>query len=344
MSAGLSIFFRSLATMFGAGVPLVSCFEQLELQAHSAASAFIPRDISRRLQQGERLHFAFECHRHFFTGLHVHMIKVGTDTGMLELILRQLALYEEKKRALLLKVRSTLIYPLAVFGISLVGLMFLPTVVMGGLLDTLRESSNRLPLLTRVIITWSDLLTSAWFYPFLALSLVLGMPLVKAAWNQDRFRSLVFQAVLSVPPLFRFLQLLVTLRFGRCLELQARAGVNLVVALPAAAAASNFEPAQPMGREMVERLKAGETLSEAMEEQAILDKMFVEMVRVGEESGKLSLAVSKACDLLEQEFTHILEVTVGLLEPLIFLILGAIVGVFVLGVALPLVQLLQTIS
>ena len=339
-----ALFFRSLSTMFGAGIPLVSCLEQLSEQWETDDGRQLAEQIAGRLREGQPIHRAMGMDNAAFSDLQLHLMKIGTQTGMLELIFRQLANYEEQRRALVLKLRSTLTYPCVVFGLSLVILMFLPAFAMDGLFSILENSGQELPLLTRVIIKWGDLLGSFWLYLVLFISVFVFKATVEGAWRADALRERVHEAMISVPVISSFLRLLTTLQFARCLHIQLLAGVNILIAVPLACKATSWEPTRRCGDQIIDYLKEGLCLSEALTRQSLFDSLLIEMIRAGEETGKLPYTLERSVHLYEQEVDYILSVAVGLLEPIMVGVLGVICATFVLGVALPLVQLLQVLA
>ena len=161
-----TVFFRSLATMFAAGVPLVAAFEQLEAQAESVQAKRVAADIAHRVRTGETLPRAMAAQTGTFSVQQLRLIQVGCQSGALERVLMQLADYEEKRRALLMLLSSKLTYPLIVFSLSMVALVFLPTLVLEDLLTVLIDSGQPLPPLTQLLILWARVLGSFWFYLF----------------------------------------------------------------------------------------------------------------------------------------------------------------------------------
>lgn len=339
-----AIFFRSLSTMFGAGIPLVSCFDQLSEQAESEEAARLAEELATRLRKGETLYRAMAAQEDVFSKLQIHLVRIGMDSGMLEVIFRQIADYEEQRRALILQLRASLTYPCFVFLASLIGLLLLPTLAMDSLFAILTESGQELPYLTQLIILWSDLLGSPIFYLGAIVALGGLSVLGQAAWKVSEVRDAFYEATMSIPVVSQFLRLVATLRFARCLQVQLRAGVNILLAVPMACEATGWEPTKRSGEQILDYLKSGLTISEALSRQALYDSLLIEMVRAGEETGKLPYTLSRTVALYEQEVNYIIEIAVGLLEPIMMGFLGVICATFVIGVALPLVQLLQTLG
>lgn len=338
------MFFRSLSTMFAAGIPLVACFEYLAEQSDSEEQAELARDLAARIGRGESIHRAFAQYPRVFSVLQINLIKVGVKSGMLEAVFRQIADYEEKRRAVSMKLYSSLTYPVIVFCISLVGLFVLPTFAMGGLFEMLRGSGLELPLLTRLIMVWADLVRSPWLYPGAAAASIAVYYGGTYLWRSHHLREAAYEASFQLPLVSELLRLLTTLRFTRCLHIQLLAGVNILKAIPLACEATGWEPTRRSHEQILDCLKGGSSLSEALARQAIYDSLLIEMVKAGEESGKLAYTLSRTVALYEQEVDYIIEVFVNLLEPLVMAFLGVICAIFVLGVAMPLVQLLQVLS
>lgn len=330
--------------MFSAGVPLTLCFDQLEAQSDSVQTSQVAASVAARLRQGESLHAAFAARPDAFSPLQVHLVRVGTQSGSLEHIFTQLAVYEEQKRDLIQRLKATFTYPILVFAIGMLGLFCLPTLVMGGLFGMLEGSGQPLPLLTRILLAWAHLLRTVWFYPLALVSLGALYQTGQAAWRNDSLRLACLNYLLTLPALGRAIRMLVTLRFSRCLLLLLRAGVPLLTTISLAAKATGFDPARQVGKDLEEALRGGQSLAEALSQQTLFEPMLTQMVAAGEESGKLTRLLKCAVRLYEQELSHGLEVAASLLEPVLMAVLGAIVGLFILGIALPLVQLIQTLA
>ena len=169
------------------------------------------------------------------------------------------------------------------------------------------------------------------------------MQTVRKLWQTPELREGVHTRLLRLPVLGRLIRLVASLRFAQSLGLQAKAGVPLHAAVALAAEATAFEPAIQAGARLVDRMKDGVPLSGALTEQKLFEPLLLEMVTVGEESGRLPFLLSRSAQMMEQEVQHLLEMTINALEPLIMGFLGLVVGFFVLGVALPLTQLLENL-
>lgn len=336
----LTVFFRSLATLQGAGVPLASSFETLACSVESKALAQICELSSRMLAQG---HTVSNCFRQFpkaFSAFHVHLIAVGEQTGTLNKVLLHIATFEESRQRLRQRVQSALIYPTVVAVLALLGLVFVLPFVMDGIFEVLRDSGGDLPLLTQLVMGVSSLMSNplSWLV-ILAVGAGLYRP-AKRALTGSRLRPFL----LNLPGLGNCLRSAGAARFAGALSLCLRSGLNLQRSLALSALATG----DPLLVERVpgatKSIEQGSSISGGLASIEFFSPLFLEIVASGEEVGRTEELLGWLARTMERDLEQELQTYASLLEPLMLLAVGLIVGVIVIATATPMLNLIQTLG
>lgn len=335
------VFFRSLATMFRAGVPINKALELLEEQFSDREATAVLVKISERVRSGHYLSRAMSSCPGVFTQMQLHLVGIAENSGTLDVVLHELAGYEEKQRALLMKVKNAITYPAITLTISLVLLVWLPPFLMDGYFKMITESGQELPLLTKLMLNFSNLMHSPWLYLALGCLAVVSYFWLPDFLERPAVKTRLAHLTLRIPSFGNLLRVVATARFARALAVQARVGVNPLVSIPLSAEASGNPILSQRSGEAVEALKDGATMEAALEQVEFFPDMLVQMVRAGEESASLPKMLLKLADLYQLELDHTIDTATALLEPLIMALMGLIVGAFVIASALPMTTLLQ---
>lgn len=330
------VFLRSLAAMMNVGVPLGEAFATLGRHSDDSAMAEVVADLGRRVMEGRPLSKAMQSHPRVFSAFQVEMARTGEQSGRLVSVLEQLAAQGEKAHALELRLRSALVYPGLVLMLCLLGTLTFPPLLLRGQLEFLAGAGVALPLLTRVVMSLCHMVSSPVFWGVLVVLLVgvarlrgLGGRLRRSAYGWPVVGGLLLQVS--------------QLRLCRAMRLSGRAGLSLLPALEQSLKVSGDPKLLSRLGEVREVLIGGGTLAEALAHSGRLDGTFLAMVRVGEEAGNLDAALQGLEQLLEVNFDSAVERMMGLLEPLLILLVGLLVGVFVLAGFLPTMSLIQTL-
>ncbi|MCA9797490.1 MAG: type II secretion system F family protein, partial [Candidatus Eremiobacteraeota bacterium] len=276
-----------------------------------------------------------------FSPFQVRLIECAERSGALHEVLAGLATHQERSHALRTRLRGALLYPAFLMALSLLILGFGLPYVLSGQLELLRSSGAALPLATQFVLLLSDLSRQ----PLLWIGLVglagLGYGAARTASTEARRAGQRW--LLSVPVLGATLRVVSLTRFARALALQLRAGVNLTQALPGAAAVAEQPLLEEAAGQATQALLDGCSLAESLETSAFFPPLFIEMVRVGEETGSPGTGAQWLAELYDQQLECSLETFAALLEPLILALVGAIVGFLLLATMLPMVSLIGSL-
>jgi type IV pilus assembly protein PilC len=340
-SEALCIFFRSIATMFSAGVPLIRAMDLLGDQTEDPRMAAIARRIAHEIGSGHTLSRAFQVHRRAFTKLQLGLIRVGERTGQLQRVLYRLADYEEKRRGISMRVRSALTYPAFLLAITSFMLVVLPPYMFQGLFTMLESQSVELPLITKIVLAVSNFIRSPGFWILLIVGVVaLALALPKFVNNPDA-QMVVSKALVQVPVVGNLYTILATARFARAMELQLLVGEGPLTGLSVAAQASGTPILEESIVDSIDALKSGCSFVESLERADFFPPTFLSMLGAGEESASLPDVMQRTADMYEKELEYAISTFTDLLEPMIMLFMGILVGIVVVATMLPMVNLLQ---
>lgn len=334
-------FFRVLYLMLEAGLPLTKCTELISIQGETPELRTTAAWISQAIVKGHRISQAVRNLPNCFNPLHADMIRVGEETGCLPMTLRSLAEQEKRTYELGLKIQSVMVYPLIVLLLCGVLLILAPSFLLKGQLQLLAQTGGDVPLLTSLLITLSNFVTSG---PGVATLLVSAAVCVMAfrAFLSKPERRLQLVGVLSHTPVVgRALQDVALTRFARTLALCLKVGMRFTQALPLAASVTANPHFQETIPDVVHGLKAGLSLGEALETQDLFPPTFVEFIKVGEETGTLSDMAGRMAHLCESRLEAALDAYTAMLEPLVLLIVGGATGLMMLATMSPMVKALQ---
>ena len=335
----VTMFLRSISVMLRCGVPLAETFAVLSSNEEDDAMREVLDLMCARVLAGRPLSKSMQSFPRAFSSYQVSVVRAGETSGRLPEVLEMLSLLAEKHHALSMRIRSALTYPLAVLVFCLGGAVLVPPFLFRGHLEALQASGMPLPILTRALIAFSDALQHPIVW-ILMLAATVAMVVYGRHLNErPQWRARLTSALLSAPVLGAVLQQAVSSRFARTLALGIRSGLSAVPALEQAA-----EVAEDPGirsEELRESLLSGGSIASALRQTGRFDRMFLAMVESGEEAGRLEELLLWQANLAESEIEHSVDRFTSMLEPLVLLLVGIIVGLVLVATMLPTLQLLQ---
>jgi general secretion pathway protein F len=335
--AALMLLTRQLATMIGAAAPLEEALHTIALQADDRAVRDVLLEVRAGVTEGQRLSDAMARRPEAFSPLYRALIAAGEASGTLGAVLEQLAEHLEKTERLRARVATALIYPIVLSAVAAAVVLILMTFVVPKVIDQFDSLGQELPLLTRGLVFVSESLAS-YGLPLLAL-LVLGALAFARALRRPAFRRRFDAALLSLPVIGKLLRGLAAARLARTLGTLVASGSPITEGLAAAkATVSNLVLADAVAA-VGASVREGASLSQALRRTGLFPPMVVYMSAVGESTGRLELMLTKAAEHLEREFETFTTAAIGLLEPMIVVVMGAVVAVIVLAILLPILQL-----
>ncbi|MBT8117684.1 MAG: type II secretion system F family protein [Gammaproteobacteria bacterium] len=338
LAKDIAVFFRQLATMMAAGVPLVQSFEIIGRGHDNAGMRDLILNIKAEVESGTTLSDSLAKHPYHFDALVVSLVNAGEQAGVLETLLDNIATYKEKTEALKAKIKKAMFYPTAVIIVAIIVTAILLIFVVPQFEDLFSNFGADLPAFTRFVVNMSEFMQAQWW-------LVLGIAVGAAVgFAQAKKRSLAFnrvldRTVLKLPIVGPIMHKAAVARFARTLSTMFSAGVPLVEALESVSGATGnvvFSDATLMIRDSV---ATGQQLQFAMSQTGLFPNMVEQMVAIGEESGSLDAMLSKVADFYEAEVDDAVDGLSSLLEPLIMSILGVLIGGLVVAMYLPIFKM-----
>jgi type IV pilus assembly protein PilC len=338
----LAIFTRQFSVMIDAGLPLVQCLEILGTQAENKVFQKVLIQVRQDVESGATLADSMRKHPRVFDDLFCNMIAAGEAGGILDTILQRLANYIEKAVKLRRAVRSAMIYPVAVLAIAALVVTIILWKVIPTFAALFAGLGAELPLPTRIVIALSNFVGR--YLPLLVVIFFAGLYALKKYHDTYKGRRVLDGLLLKIPIIGIVLRKIAVARFCRTLATLVSSGVPILEALEITAKTSGnaiIEDAIMATRKSIEE---GKTISEPLKDTDVFPPMVVHMIAVGEQTGALDAMLSKIADFYEDEVDAAVENMLTLLEPVMILFLGIVIGGIVISMYLPMFSLLSKIG
>ena len=336
-SKDLVLFSRQLSTLVSAGVPIVQSLGILENQAENPAFKEVLAAVKTDIESGLSISDALRKHDHAFPELYTAMVKAGELGGILDVILERLTVYLESSEALKAKVKAAMMYPAIVLSICGIVTVFLMIFVIPTFKNIFAGFGAELPLPTQLLIDISDAMTKRWY-------VIVAFPFV--AWKGfNKFYSTSFghrwvdAQSLKAPIFGPILKKVAVARFTRTLGTLIKSGVPIMQALDTVAATAGnvlIAEAVMMTRESI---REGGHLSDPLKKSGIFPNMVTSMISVGEETGALDIMLAKIADFYDQEVDTAVKGLTSLIEPIVIVVMGIIIGTIVIAMFMPMFSL-----
>lgn len=334
----ITLFTRQLATMLKAGVPLLQAFD---ITARSHANPTLQRllaEIKGEVEAGSSMSQAFRKHPKYFDSLYCNLVHAGEQAGMLDGVLDRIATYKEKMLALKSKIKSALFYPVLVIVIAFIITAGIMLFVIPAFKDLYSQSGAELPALTLLILRLSDLFVQWWYVIFGSLFAAVLIS-YQALRRSPKLRAIVDRWLLQAPVFGPLVEKATVARWARTFSSMFAAGVPMVETLDAVAGASGNAVFAEATQKICSEVAAGISLATALQSAGVFPTMLVQMVAIGEESGALDSMLTKVAEFYEREVDDAVAGLSSLLEPLIMVILGGIIGTIVVAMYLPIFRM-----
>jgi type IV pilus assembly protein PilC len=334
----ITFFTRQLATMLRAGVPLLQSFEIVARGHSNARFSRLMMDIKSRVESGSSLSQAFREHPRQFDNLYCNLIAAGETAGMLDGILDRLATYKEKILALKSKIKSALFYPISVIVVAIVVVWVIMIWVIPAFKQVFSNFGADLPAPTLMVIGISEFFVAWWWLMFLVIVGTLTS-FITLARRSPPFRYAVDRVSLKIPVIGNILEKATIARWTRTLATMFAAGVPLVESLDAVGGAAGNAVYAAGTKRIQTEVSTGTSLTNAMGNTGLFPTMVLQMTQIGEESGSLDGMLSKIAEFYEQEVDDAVAALSSLLEPMIIVFLGVVIGGLVIAMYLPIFKL-----
>ena len=334
----IAIFTRQLATMMKAGVPLLQAFDIVGRGNPNPSVARLLYDIRTDVETGTSLSAAFRKHPMYFNALYCNLVEAGEAAGILEDILDRLSTYLEKTEAIKGKVRSALMYPTAVLVVAFIVVSVIMIFVVPAFKEVFTSFGADLPAPTLAVIAMSEFFVAYWWLIFGALG--GGLYFFFQAWKRsEKVQHFMDRLLLRLPIFGQLVEKSVVARWTRTLSTMFAAGVPLVDALDSVGGAAGNSVYADATAKIQQEVATGTALTQAMNNTGIFPSMVLQMCAIGEESGSIDHMLGKAADFYEQEVDDMVAGLSSLMEPIIIVILGTIIGGIVVAMYLPIFKL-----
>jgi type IV pilus assembly protein PilC len=334
----IAVFTRQLATMMKAGVPLLQAFDIVGRGATNPRLTKLLNDIRTDVETGTSLSVAFRKHPMQFNALYCNLVEAGEQGGILEQLLERLAIYEEKTMQLKQKIKSALVYPVAVMVVAFVVLTIIMLFVIPSFKEVFTSFGADLPAPTLAVMWLSEQFVSYWYILFGVM--IGGGYFFMQTWRRsEKMQMTMDRLFLRLPVFGDLIRKAVLARWTRTLSTMFGAGVPLVEALDSVGGAAG-NAVYAVATEQIQReVSTGTALTMAMQNTGVFPTMVLQMASIGEESGSLDHMLGKAAEFYEEEVDEMVKGLSSLMEPFIIVILGVLIGGIVVSMYLPIFKL-----
>jgi len=338
----ITFFTRQLATMMKSGVPLLQAFDIVGKGHSNPAVARLLMDIKNEVETGNSLNAAFRKYPLHFDALFCNLVGAGEQAGILDSLLDRLATYKEKILAIKSKIKAALFYPVSIIVVAFIITAIIMIFVIPAFKDLFSNFGADLPAPTLFVMALSDIFVEWWWAIFGSLG--FGVWFFFYTWKRSLKMQMVMDRLFLKIPLFGPLIRKATIaRWTRTLSTMFAAGVPLVEALDSVAGAAGNHVYYEATKKIQKDVSTGVSLTNAMTISTVFPNMVLQMVSIGEESGALDSMLSKVADFFEQEVDDAVEALSSLMEPMIMVVLGVLIGGMVIAMYLPIFKMGQAV-
>ncbi|MFT7228623.1 MAG: type IV pilus assembly protein PilC [Methylophilaceae bacterium] len=339
----VALFTRQLATMMKSGVPLLQAFDIVGKGHSNPAVSKLLGDIKADVETGSSLSAAFRKFPLHFDQLFCNLVGAGEQAGILDSLLDRLATYKEKILAIKRKIKTALMYPISILIVAFVITAVIMIFVVPAFKELFSSFGADLPGPTLVVMAISDFFVSYWWAIFGAIG--FGLWFFFYTWKRSEKMQATMDRLLLKLPIFGGVIRKATLaRFARTLATMFAAGVPLVEALDSVAGASGNRVYYDATKKIQSEISTGTSLTVAMQNTTVFPSMMVQMTAIGEESGALDSMLSKVADFYEEEVDEAVDGLASLMEPIIMVVLGVLIGGLVIAMYMPIFKLGEVVG
>jgi len=338
----IAIFTRQLATMIDAGLPLVQSLEILASQQEDKVFKEVIRGVREDVEAGSTFAGALKKHPVTFNELYTNLVVAGEEGGILDTILNRLCTYIEKAESLKKKVKSALVYPATIVGVAVIVVMILMLLVIPVFETMFKSAGQSLPLPTLITLGLSKLIQK---YIFIIIpGLILCFYLFRKYYQTEKGKALFDMILLKLPVFGPLFQKIAVARFSRTLGTLVSSGVPILDGLNIVSKTSGNKTIETAIQNARASIREGETISEPLGRSGNFPPMVIQMISVGESTGALDSMLSKIADFYEEEVDVAVGNLTSLLEPLLMVFLGLVIGGVVISMYLPIFNMASAVG
>lgn len=341
-TADIAIFTRQLATMLKSGVPLLQAFDIVANGHSNPAVAKLLLEIKGGVETGSSLSDSFAQHSKYFDKLYCNLVAAGEKAGILDLILDRLALYQEKIQGIKKKIKSALTYPIAVMGVAFIVTSIIMIFVVPSFKNVFASFGAQLPEPTLIVISISDFFVHFWYIIFGSVfGAIFGLrTMIK---KNEKARDMFDRFLLRLPIFGEIIRKSIIAKWCRTLATMFTAGVPLVEALQSVAGAAGNVVYFKATKNIEKEVETGQSLTISMQKQNVFPNMMIQMTQIGEESGSLDDMLNKVAEFYEEEVDTAVASLSSLMEPIIIVFLGVLIGGLVVAMYLPIFKMANAV-
>jgi type IV pilus assembly protein PilC len=339
----ITLFTRQLATMMKAGVPLLQAFDIVGKGHSNPQVSKLLADIKSDVETGSSLSASFRKYPLYFDNLFCNLVGAGEQAGILDTLLDRLATYKEKILAIKSKIKSALIYPISIIIVAFVITAVIMIFVIPAFKELFSSFGSELPAPTLIVMNISDIFVEWWWAIFGSIG--FGLWFFFYTWKRsEKMQHTMDRLMLKMPIFGDLIRKATIARFARTLSTMFAAGVPLVEALDSVAGASGNRVYYDATKRIQSEISTGTSLTVAMQNAQVFPNMVLQMTAIGEESGALDSMLSKVADFFEAEVDDAVAGISSLMEPVIMVVLGGLIGGLVIAMYMPIFKLGQVVG
>lgn len=338
----LQVFTRQFAVLVGAGVPIVQSLEAMSRGARSVGMTNVLVGVCQDVERGRRLAESLAARPAVFDRLYVNLVRAGEEGGVLEVVLNRLAQYIETTVKLRGKVKGALFYPIAIVAVAIIVIAFIMVFVVPKMSAMFTQSGQQLPALTLMVIGCSNFFQHYWY---IIIATMIAIPVsLKMYYDTDNGRKILDAIFIEIPVFGDLIKKSAIARFSRTLSTLLSSGVRIIDALEISSATTGNWMIEKALLETKDAVSRGKTLAEPLAKISYFPNMVTQMISIGEQTGNIDQMLSKVADFYEDEVTNATDAMTSLLEPILMVVLGAIIAVIVIAMYLPIFNMANTIG
>ncbi len=337
----MAVFTRQFSTMIDAGLPLVQCLAILAEQSGSRVLRGVTGRVVRDVEGGSTLADSLRRHPKTFNELFTNMVEMGESGGTLDVVLQRLARYIEKVAALKSKIKSAMLYPASIIAVAIAVIVFMLTFVIPTFARMFAQMGASLPLPTLIVIGLSNFMVAYWWAVSAGMTgMIFG---IRAYYKTEGGRSAIDAMLLRLPIFGMLLRKVTIARFARTLGTLVASGVPILDGLRITARTAGNKVVEKAVMATRDWVAAGKTLGEPLKASGVFPPMVTHMIHVGEQTGSLDAMLGKIADFYEEEVEIAVSGLMAILEPVMVVFLGVIIGGLVIAMYLPIFKLVTLI-
>lgn len=342
LASDVILFARQFSTMIDAGLPIIQCLELLYSQQENKTFKKILKDIKESVETGQTFAESLKKYPKQFDDLFVNMIAAGEVGGILDIILQRLAVYLEKAAKLKAKIKGAMIYPLVTLSIAVVVVVIIMVFVIPVFQEMFADFGSSLPVFTQIVINMSDFIKSNIIYMIIGFTLFVFA--YKKFYSTVKGQKIVDKWVLKLPVFGALIRKATVARFTRTMGTMLNSGVAILEALNIVAKTSGNKTIEEAIYSVRSGIEEGRTMADPLSESGIFPSMVCQMIAVGESTGALDVMLIKIADFYDEEVDQAVDNLTTLLEPVMLVFLGVVIGGLVISMYLPIFKMASVIG